>query len=72
MLFPVITTLLHILAIGLTLLRLYYRRSTGRRGRDDLSAALAVLVYTAIFALLWPFFSSASLLSHYLFIIVRS
>ncbi|KAF8188668.1 hypothetical protein BJ912DRAFT_1106729 [Pholiota molesta] len=56
----IITTLLHILAIGLTLLRLYYRLNTSRLGWDDLTAALAVLVDVAYFALLWPFFSTTS------------
>ncbi|KAF8153731.1 hypothetical protein BJ912DRAFT_1014070 [Pholiota molesta] len=37
---------------------LHYRRSTGRRGWDDLTAVLAVLVYTAFYALLWLFFST--------------
>jgi hypothetical protein len=69
--FLVITTLLHILAIGLTLLRLYYRLNTSRLGWDDLTAALAVLVDVAYFALLWPFFSttsSASHLAHHLYL----
>ncbi|KAF9479999.1 hypothetical protein BDN70DRAFT_878170 [Pholiota conissans] len=56
----VIITLLHIVAIGLTLLRLHYRRSTSRLGWDDYTAALAVLVDVAYFGLLWPTFSAVS------------
>ncbi|KAF9477985.1 hypothetical protein BDN70DRAFT_880517 [Pholiota conissans] len=56
----VIITLLHIIAIGLTLLRLHYRRSTSRLGWDDYTAAFAVLIDMAYFGLLWPIFSAVS------------
>ncbi|KAF9477984.1 hypothetical protein BDN70DRAFT_880512 [Pholiota conissans] len=56
----VIITLLHIIAIGLTLLRLHYRRSTSRLGWDDYTAAFAVLIDIAYLGLLWPTFSAVS------------